>query len=88
MLIGGLGRDSFYGRSGDDILIGGTTDHDANEEALLAILAEWEQQTPIDDRIANLTNGGGANGLYLLPGFVDTHLHFSSGGRRASRRTR
>ena len=66
LLIGGTGSDSLSGSSSYDILIGGTTDHDANDAALLAILAEWTQRTPIDDRIANLTNGGGLNGAVLL----------------------
>ena len=61
LLIGGVGTDSLSGSSSYNILIGGTTDHDANDAALLAILAEWTQRTPIDDRIANLTNGGGLN---------------------------
>jgi Ca2+-binding RTX toxin-like protein len=66
VLIGGLGGDTLYGRNHDDILIGGATRYDANAQALLAILAEWTQPTPIDDRISNLQNGGGANGPYVL----------------------
>lgn len=66
LLIGGTANDSLSGSSSYDILIGGTTDHDANDAALRAILAEWTQKTPIDDRIANLTNGGGLNGAILL----------------------
>lgn len=66
LLIGGLGTDSLSGSSSYDILIGGITDHDASDAALQAILAEWAQRTPVDDRITNLTNGGGLNGAILL----------------------
>ena len=66
VLIGGLGSDSLYGRDHDDILIGGVTEYDANAQAMLAILAEWTQPTPIDERIGNLEDGGGANGSYVL----------------------
>ena len=41
ILIGGEGQDTLRGSSSDDILIGGRTAYDANEAALLAILAEW-----------------------------------------------
>ncbi|HYT91905.1 MAG TPA: hypothetical protein VEL76_24540, partial [Gemmataceae bacterium] len=41
LLIGGLGADTLRGGGGDDILIGGYTDHDANVQALLAIVKEW-----------------------------------------------
>ena len=66
MLIGGQGSDRLHGSLSDDILIGGTTDHDANDEALLALLAEWTRRAPIDDRIANITNGSGLNGSFIL----------------------
>jgi putative intracellular protease/amidase len=41
VLIGGLGTDRVDGGAGEDLLIGGTTSYDANELALLALLAEW-----------------------------------------------
>ena len=66
LLIGGTGNDSLSGSSYDDILIGGNTDHDANDDALIAILAEWREKTPIDDRIANLQAGGGLNGAFVF----------------------
>lgn len=62
VLIGGLGQDTLRGQGGGDLLIGGTTDHDSDEAALRAILAEWALGGAIDPRIANLTNGGGQNG--------------------------
>ena len=66
VLIGGVGKDALYGWDDDDILIGGTTQHDENDDALLAILAEWASETPIDTRIGNLLNGGGVNGTVTL----------------------
>ena len=41
LLIGGLGADRIVGNSDDDILIAGTTDFDASDAALRAIMAEW-----------------------------------------------
>jgi Ca2+-binding RTX toxin-like protein len=41
VMIGGLGVDSLRGDQGDDILIGGTTDHDTNRVALDQIMATW-----------------------------------------------
>ena len=41
VLIGGVGADRIVGAAGDDLLIGGTTLFDNNDNALLAILAEW-----------------------------------------------
>ncbi len=66
ILIGGLGRDRLRGHASDDVLIGGTTVHDANDAALLALLAEWTQATPIDDRIDHLENGSGLNDPHYL----------------------
>ena len=43
LLIGGEGRDLLAAvrRAGGSILIGGSTAHDANDQALGAVLAEW-----------------------------------------------
>ena len=73
LLIGGTGNDSLSGSLSYDVLIGGTTDHDANDHALLMILAEWTRRTPVDDRIANLRDGGGLNGAILLS--MDNTVH-------------
>ncbi|MCU0876870.1 MAG: GEVED domain-containing protein [Pirellulaceae bacterium] len=54
LLIGGGGRDRLYGNEDDDIVIGGTTTHDENADALLAILAEWRSAASFSGRIANL----------------------------------
>lgn len=72
VLIGGLGTDTLKAEARanfrGDILIGGTTDHDANIAALLAIRTEWATLTPVQTRIDHLTGAlaGGLNGLHLL----------------------
>jgi Ca2+-binding RTX toxin-like protein len=66
LLIGGTGQDVLVAGCGGSILIGGTTAYDANQTALLAILAEWSQPIPIDARLAHLSSGGGLNGTNLL----------------------
>jgi hypothetical protein len=55
------------GCNGEDILIGGTTDHDDGLDALAALLAEWRhegQTTPYLTRIGHLNGSlsGGQNG--------------------------
>jgi hypothetical protein len=69
LLIAGLGGSTLRSSSGQDILIGGTTDYDSNLAALGAIMAEWGR-TDEDflTRMAHLngTLGGGANGATLL----------------------
>ncbi len=54
LLIGGLGADRLWGSSGDDILIAGITDHDANYEALRAVMAAWTGSGSAAARIAYL----------------------------------
>ena len=62
ILIGGLGADRIVGNADDDILIAGTTDFDAYESALSAILAEWTSGRSYAQRTANITgNGTGAS---------------------------
>jgi hypothetical protein len=62
-----------HGNGGDDILIGGTTDHDSNLAALNAIMAEWGRtdlpgtaQQQYNARVDHLRLGGGLNGDFLL----------------------
>jgi Ca2+-binding RTX toxin-like protein len=68
LLIGGLGADTLRA-GGGAILIGGTTDDDANVPALLAIMKEWGR-TDVDynTRVKHLqgTLGGGLNDSYRL----------------------
>jgi hypothetical protein len=59
ILIGGLGADILNGNNGDDILIGGTTSFDANDEALLDLLAEWNSSRKFDSRVKNIRNATG-----------------------------
>jgi hypothetical protein len=70
VLIGGGGNDAITGGAGDDILIGGTTDFDARDAALQSILVEWQRtDRTYQQRIADLTNGGGSNrGIKLIFG--------------------
>jgi len=59
ILIGGTGADQLNGGSGEDILIGGTTSYDADDEALLVLLAEWTSTRPRPERVSNLRTGAG-----------------------------
>ena len=59
ILIGGLGADILLGSNGDDILIAGTTSYDDNDDALLAILAEWNAGGKYEKRVANVREGAG-----------------------------
>jgi Ca2+-binding RTX toxin-like protein len=63
ILIGGKGNDSVQGGSADDIIIGGYTDYDnssdANDQALEAILTEWQSADSYTTRIATIKAGVG-----------------------------
>jgi Ca2+-binding RTX toxin-like protein len=86
ILIGGAGIDMLFGGRGEDVLIGGTTDHDSNSAALLALLAEWSSADSFAVRVANLTNGGGLNGLFVLNGSTvhdDSEMDILMGGQNA-----
>jgi Ca2+-binding RTX toxin-like protein len=87
ILIGGLGADILLGNNGDDILIAGTTSYDANDEALLALLNEWNLSGKYDNRLKNLREGTGqfldGTGVHLWKGttvFNDTSADRLSGG--------
>src|SRR5262249_61406382 len=63
------GVDALHGGTGDDILIGSTTHHDANVTALNALAAEWRRtDADLATRIGHLngSQSGGLNGGYLL----------------------
>jgi Ca2+-binding RTX toxin-like protein len=66
LVIGGSGEDVVEGAVHDDILIGGRTIHDEDNDALMAVIAEWGRDASIDERIDNLVNGGGRNGDLTL----------------------
>ena len=71
VLIGGAGSDTLLGFPEQNILIGGSTVYDADDTALNAIRDEWSSTNSAADRMANLTNGGGANGnVVLQPGLT------------------
>ena len=59
LLIGNAGADYLYGNQDDDILIGGHTTHDADDSALLDIMAEWTSANSNADRVNNLRDGSG-----------------------------
>jgi RTX calcium-binding nonapeptide repeat (4 copies) len=68
-LIGGAGADTLRGGGNDDILIGGSSDYDANVAALLAVLKEWGRtDADYTTRVKHLngTLSGGLNGSYRL----------------------
>jgi Ca2+-binding RTX toxin-like protein len=68
ILIGAGGADILRAGTGDDILIGGSTVYNANLAALIALMSEWgrDDNTSYQQRVADLFNGGGLNGDYLL----------------------
>jgi hypothetical protein len=73
LLIGGPGADSLVGGTGGSLMVGGPTTYTSgstiNLTALDAILAEWERtDETYATRVANLMNGGGSNGTYVLNG--------------------
>jgi hypothetical protein len=78
LLIGGKGADTLRAGSGGAILIGGTTDYDANIPALMAIMKEWGRtDADYNTRLKHLngTLGGGLNGSYRL---TKTTIHDDS----------
>jgi Ca2+-binding RTX toxin-like protein len=60
VLIGGANNDFLNATPGDDILIPGTTDHDGDNAALAAILAEWTSDRDYTTRTNNLRDGSGS----------------------------
>jgi hypothetical protein len=72
ILIGDLGADNVTARSGGDILIGDATNFDglfaSDENALMAILAEWQSADSYATRFhdINTGTGGGLNGTSKL----------------------
>ena len=66
LLIGGDGNDTLFGEAHDDILVAGTTVHDEDDIALMAILSEWTSSNSYADRVSNIRDGGGSNGPFVL----------------------
>jgi Ca2+-binding RTX toxin-like protein len=73
LLIGGAGADKLTGGSGGDLLIGGFTNFDANNTALMAILAEWRSGAKYPTRISHLKKGTGLNAPSKLLSGVTVH---------------
>ncbi len=72
VLIGGAGQDKLYGLSssasndtGGNLLIGDSTNYDANEALLLDIAQAWSGPGTIDQIIANLRSGNTAKHTVL-----------------------
>ena len=55
-----------------DIVIGGTTDYDVDDEALQAILAEWTSRQSYKVRVANLRDGSGSTSALNQDFFLDS----------------
>ena len=72
ILIGGRGNDTVKGGSADDIVIGGFTDFDtssdAHDQALMAILAEWQSSDSYSIRISKIKAGVGVGGSKFVFG--------------------
>ncbi len=74
ILIGGEESDLILGGSGEDILIDGSTVYDIDDsnvmvgfdDALVSLLDEWNSDGTYEERLSNIQNGGGENGLYVL----------------------
>ncbi len=63
LIIGGQGADVLRGRGGADLLIGNRTAFDANQDALIALMAEWGRtDVTYQERMDHLL-GFAANGL-------------------------
>ena len=59
LLIGGRGGDLLLGGLGDDVLIGGETVYDADDDALLEVLASWAGPGSYRARVNALRTGNG-----------------------------
>jgi Ca2+-binding RTX toxin-like protein len=78
VLIGGQGRDHLKAGPHGDILIAGSTDYDANPDALRDILRQWAAPlVGYADRVARLRGSlSGENGSAVL---TPAHVHHARG---------
>ncbi len=77
LLIGGFGEDSLDGGIDEDILIGASTVYGNNEQALIAIMAEWSSTNLLySERISNIALLLGGSSL-----IDDENLDVIKGGR-------
>jgi Ca2+-binding RTX toxin-like protein len=65
LLLGGAGADRLVGNASDDLLIAGSSTYEANQQGLLAVLAEWGSSRAYAERVANLLGAGSG------PAFAD-----------------
>jgi hypothetical protein len=81
LLVAGASASTLIGGNGDDILIGGTTNWDADPQwqaAFTAIMAEWTRtDLGYMDRVDHIMNGGGLNDPFLLNAST---VHNNGGG--------
>jgi Ca2+-binding RTX toxin-like protein len=72
VIIGGIGADRLVGGAGSDLMIAGSTSYDETDEALFAILLEWNSTRSYGERVSNLIDGLGpvlaGSGLKLKKG--------------------
>jgi hypothetical protein len=65
--VAGSGHDKLQTGSGAALVIAGTTEFDANSQALRSLLAEWSRtDESFAQKVAHLT-GGATGGLNVLP---------------------
>jgi Ca2+-binding RTX toxin-like protein len=79
-LIGGTGADRLVGNADEDILVAGTTNFDAQDAALYAIVSEWTSTRTYAQRTANISGTGAGpsfdarlNGTYFLNASATVH---------------
>ena len=65
VVIGGAGSDQLFGEAHDDILISGSTAFDEDQDALFALLVDFNSTDSYATRVSNLTNGTGTSGIIL-----------------------
>ncbi|MEL6896030.1 MAG: tandem-95 repeat protein, partial [Planctomycetota bacterium] len=78
-LIGGDHRDIGFGGDGQDILIGGWTAHDNDDDALRAILAEWDSDRSLIQRVRNIWNGSGTDDRVNAEYYLNRDTVFNDG---------
>jgi Ca2+-binding RTX toxin-like protein len=65
VVIGGAGSDQLFGEAHDDILISGSTAFDEDQDALFALLVDWNASDSYSVRVDNLATGSGSSGIIL-----------------------
>lgn len=69
VIVGGAGRDRLFSFMGNDLVVAGSLSFEEDPSAMTAVLSEWSRaDSTLAQRVANLTDGGGNNGLVNLGG--------------------